>query len=159
MSLLVVAVLVRCNWSFDLEVAYLPVLCASGPRRMILVTGLGGLPNASHTCTLLLLFHGRKWRKGRRRNPIPIDDVTWHSFGERLMWPWFFSLSLPPRKKKEKDIWLFFEGDEWGRLPAEKVYLGLECEGILPVLLEWAIYLASRRASKTFSIRQLSCGQ
>lgn len=159
MSLLVVAVLVRCNWSIDLGVAYLPLLCASGPRRMILVTGLGGLPNASHTCTLLLLFHGRKWRKGRRRNPIPnrwrhVTFLWWKADVAMIFFPFF-----TPPEKKEKDIWLFFEGDEWGRLPAEKVYLGLECEGILPVLLEWAIYLASMRASKTFSIRQLSCGQ
>lgn len=149
MSLLVVAVLVRCKWSIDLGVAYLPVLCAPGPRRMILVTGLGGITPTHQThVRFFYFFMGESEGKGDGEIRSQIDDVTWHSFGERLMWPWFFSLSLPPPEKKEKDIWLFFEGDEWGWLPAEKVCLGLECEGILPVLLEWAIYLASTEHQK-----------
>lgn len=111
MSLLVVAVLVRCNWSIDLGVAYLPVLCASGPRRMILVTGLGGLPNASHTCTLLLLFHGRKWRKGRRRNPIPnrwrhVTFLWWKADVAMIFFPFLY----PPEKKRKRYLTFLWGG-------------------------------------------------
>lgn len=62
--------MVRCNWSIDLGVAYLPVLCASGPRQMILVTGLGGI---TQRITHMYASSTFSWEKVKERETEKSD--------------------------------------------------------------------------------------